>query len=123
MTRIATFLKGLIRRVKKHMKEFSIGLTMTFIAAAFALLLESLHTSNQITAIALDLAGIISFVTAVWLWNYTVKQIREKELQEKNDRDNLIKATNGLAGKMDNVVNKINDLVSEIRKDRAERNK
>jgi len=109
MSRITTFLKGLVRRIKRYMKEFSIGLTMTFIAAAFALLLESLHTSNYITMVALDVAAIIAFVAAVWLWNYTVKQIRQKEAEEKSDRDRLTTA--------------ITDLVGEIRKDRAERDK
>jgi len=109
MSKIATFVKGLIRRVKEYMKEFNTGLIMALIGASFILLVEGLHASQQMTMILLDIGGVMLFLVAAWLWNYTVKQIRQKEAQEKKDRDSLTMA--------------ITDLVDEIRKDRTERDK
>lgn len=106
MPKISTFSKRLIGRLRE-MKEYRTALVMTLIPLSFVLLLEALHSSQLSVKIGLLVAGLICFVFTMNYWERAEKKIKAADLQEKKDRDNLTKA--------------INDLVKEIRQDRAER--
>jgi FtsH-binding integral membrane protein len=110
MSKITTFLVGLIRRIK--MKEFRIGLLMTLIAVSFSLMVQGANVSNPMDKLAFSGGGVILFVSTIAFWNQAVKQIKKEELEEKESRDNSTTAINDLA-------NKISDLVDEIRNDRS----
>jgi len=112
MFRITTFLKGLIRRVK--MKEARIALVMTLIAASFSLILQGANTSDLQGKIIFIFGGFILFIATFRFWDSAMKQIKNEELKERESRDNSTKA-------MSDLMNKIGDLMDEIRKDRAER--
>ena len=107
MSRIATFLKRLIRRAK--MKQAQTEFLMVLIAVSFSLMVQGANVSDPLGRIAFSGGGIILLLAVIALWNRAVKQIKEEELGEKEARDNLTKA--------------INDLVNEIRSDRTERSK
>jgi uncharacterized membrane protein len=102
-------LNKLVRRIRIKMKELRTALIMTLIPLAFVLVLEGSHSSQLVSQIAYDVAGIALFAFSMWLWYRTAKQIKATELEEERNKDDLTTA--------------INNLVREIRKDRAERNK
>ena len=98
------------------MKEARIALVMTLIAVSFSLILQGANTSDLTGKIIFIFGGFILFIATFRFWDSAMKQIKNEELKEKESRDNSIKAVNDL-------VNKISDLMNEIKKDRVERNK
>jgi hypothetical protein len=121
MTRIATFVKGLIGRVERMKQSRIAALTLwvTLIPFAFGLILEGMHANDTLTRLMWVGGGLILFGGGMALWNRTMKRIEAEEVKaEKEAKKRESRERKG----RDSLIVVINDLVKEIREDRANRN-
>jgi len=120
MTKIATFVKGLIGRVQRMKQSRIAALTLwvTLIPFAFGLILEGMHTSDALARLMWVGGGLMLFGGGMALWNRTMKRIEAEEVKVEKEAEK--RESRERKGR-DSLTMAIKDLVKEIREDRANR--
>jgi hypothetical protein len=116
-------LGKVIERVKAFMKasEFRTGLLMVMIPLSFGLVLEATKIPSY--SVVMFISGGVLFLSCLYLWDITWKQIKDEEKIRRANDNNLNTTVGKMLQEMIALNHNITTLASEIHMDREERKK